>query len=130
LRLRRAVFAETAPSDEVSNLLDLHRSLEAAIEAEGLTGPNAERLERIEDLLHGSIVASLSNPLIDTSYKRIRNYLKLLRLDRKISPPLALRSLREHVAVLDACRLQDAPAAVAAIQSHLAAGLQRNLGLY
>ena len=75
-------------------------------------------------------MASLNNPLIDTSYRRIRNYLRLLRLDRKMSAPLAMRSVREHMVVLEACRAHDAPAAVAAIQAHFAAALQRNLGLY
>ncbi len=42
-------------------------------------------IEDLEELLHGSIVASLNNPLIDTSYRRIRNYLKLLRMDRKMT---------------------------------------------
>ena len=125
-----AVYAETGPIEEVLGLLDLHNDLEASIEAEGLTPANAERLEQIEDLFHGTIVASLNNPLLDTSYRSIRNYLKLLRLDRKVTRPAALRSLREHVVVLEACRLQDATQAVAAIQSHLAGGLQRNLGLY
>lgn len=96
----------------------------------GLTESNAADLEELEELLHGTIVASLNNPLIDTSYRRIRNYLKLLRLDRKMSAPLALRSLREHTVVLEACRAHNAPAAISAIQAHFAAALQRNLGLY
>jgi DNA-binding GntR family transcriptional regulator len=87
-------------------------------------------LEQLEESLHGTIVASLNNALIDTSYRRIRNYLRLLRLDRKVTVPLALRSLREHMAVLEACRARNTTAAVAAIQAHFAAALQRNLGLY
>lgn len=125
-----AVYAETAPDAAIMDLLQRHREVEQSLMRDGLTVQNAAELEALEESLHGTIVASLSNPLIDTSYRRIRNYLKLLRLDRKMTAPLALRSIREHMAVLEACRARDTSAAVAAIQSHFAAALQRNLGLY
>ena len=125
-----AVYAEVASDAAISELLSLHRNLEKSLERDGITVQNATDLERLEELLHSTIVGSLNNPLIDTSYRRIRNYLKLLRLDRKISAPLALRSLREHIAVLEACQAQNAAAAVTAIQNHLTAALQRNLGFY
>lgn len=125
-----AVYAETAAGADIEDLLRRHREVEQSLEREGLTEQNASDLEQLEESLHGGIVASLNNTLIDTSYRRIRNYLKLLRLDRKMSTPLALRSLREHMVVLEACRARDAAAAVAAIQAHFAAALQRNLGLY
>ena len=125
-----AVYAETAPEAEIADLLRRHLEVEKSLEVEGLTPENALNVEQLEESLHGSIVATLNNSLIDTSYRRIRNYLKLLRLDRKMSTPLALRSLREHVVVLEACKGRNAPAAVAAIQAHFAAALQRNLGLY
>ena len=125
-----AVYAETAAEADISALLERHKGAVDALERVGLTPQNAADLEQLEESLHGSIVASLNNPLIDTSYRRIRNYLKLLRLDRKMSTPLALRSVREHIVVLEECLARDAPAAVAAIQAHFAAALQRNLGLY
>ena len=125
-----AVYAETAPDADIASLLQRHKEVEASLQRDGLTEQNAAALEQLEESLHGTIVASLNNPLIDTSYRRIRNYLKLLRLDRKMSAPLALRSLREHMMVLEACRARNAPAAIAAIQAHFAAALQRNLGLY
>jgi len=125
-----AVYAETAADDEIAGLLQRHKTVEQTLERDGLTAEAAKELEDLEESLHGTIVASLNNPLIDTSYRRIRNYLKLLRLDRKMSAPLALRSVREHMAVLEACRSHNAAAAVSAIQTHFAAALQRNLGLY
>lgn len=125
-----AVYAETGADADIADLLQRHQVVEQSLERDGLTESNAAGLEELEESLHGTIVASLNNPLIDTSYRRIRNYLKLLRLDRKMSTPLALRSLREHMVVLEACRARDAPRAVVAIQAHFAAALQRNLGLY
>lgn len=125
-----AIFAETAPDVEIAELALRHIDVTDALQRDGLTPENLRVFEKLEELLHGSIVASLNNPLIDTSYRRIRNYLRLLRLDRKISAPLALRSLREHQEIIEACRKRNATGAVAAIQTHFAAALQRNLGLY
>ena len=125
-----AVFAETAADADIEELALRHREVIAAVERDGLTPENLWQLEELEDLLHGSIVAILNNPLADTSYRRVHNYLKLVRLDRKISVPLVLRSLREHQLIIEACRNRNAPEAVAALQAHFAAALQRNLGLY
>lgn len=125
-----AVYAETGPEAEMEEMARRHKLAEATIEREGLTAGNIGVLEELEELLHGAIVSSLNNPLIDTSYHRIRNYLRLLRLDRKLTAPLALRSLREHNLIIDACRNRSVSVAVAALQSHFVAALQRSLGLY
>lgn len=125
-----AVFAENASDADLAELGLRHREVSAAVERDGLTPENMWQLEELEDLLHGSIVAILNNPLADTSYRRVHNYLKLIRLDRKVTVPLVLRSLREHEAIIEACRKRSAPDAVAALQAHFTAALQRNLGLY
>jgi DNA-binding GntR family transcriptional regulator len=125
-----AVFAETASDAEIEDLARRHREVVAAVERDGLTPEISQQLEELEDLLHGSIVAILNNPLAVTSYRRVHNYLKLVRLDRKVTVPLVLRSLREHQVIIEACRNRNAPDAVAALQAHFAAALQRNLGLY
>lgn len=125
-----AVFAEAARDAEIAELARRHGEVLIAVERDGLTPENLRQLEELEELLHGSIVSILNNPLADSAYRRVRNYLKLLRLDRKISVPLALRSLREHVVIIEACRNRNAPEAVAALQAHFTAALQRNLGLY
>ena len=101
-----------------------------AVGGEGLTPAVRKELEALEELLHNAIVASLGNPLIETSYRRIHNYVRILRLDRKLTPPLALRSLREHLAIIEACRRRNPSEAQAALQVHFANALQRNMGLY
>lgn len=125
-----AVFAETAEESDVRELERRHRLAIGQIELVGLTPVLRAELDALEGLLHQAIVASLRNPLIETSYRRIHNYLRLVRLDRNITAPLALRSLREHVAIIEACARRNAPEAVKALQAHFTAALQRNLGLY
>jgi DNA-binding GntR family transcriptional regulator len=124
------LYAETADEADIREMKSRHHQVMAEIESTGLTPAILVQLEQLEELLHGSIVASLNNALIDTSYRRIRNYVKLIRLDRRLTSSLALRSLKEHMAIIEACEKRDTAAAAAALDSHFSSALQRSLGLY
>jgi len=125
-----SVYAETADDAEMLAVEERHLRAVEAIESEGLSAAMRAELEALEEVLHNAIIASLRNPLIDTSYRRIHNYLRILRLDRKITVPLALRSLREHLAIIQACRRRNTAEAQAALQTHFSNAMQRNMGLY
>jgi DNA-binding GntR family transcriptional regulator len=79
--------------------------------------------------LHNSIIGIMSNPLIESSYRRMHNYLRLVRLDRRLTAPLALHSLQEHLRIVDACIARDPDRAEAAVRAHFTAALQRHMGL-
>lgn len=124
------VFAETASDDEITALLSEHETLSEAIGRTGLGDEVLAEIERLESALHDSIIGALDNPLINSGYKRIHHYLRLVRLDRKMTPPLAQRSLNEHMAILKACRARDPQAAEDAVRAHFEAALRRHMGLY
>lgn len=125
-----AIYAEVGEDSEIEELERRHRAALASIERDGLTEENRAEIESLETLLHGAIIASVNNSLVETSYRRIHNYLRIVRLDRKVTPPLALRSVREHIAIIEACRRRDAAGAQAALHVHFANAMQRNMGLY
>jgi DNA-binding GntR family transcriptional regulator len=125
-----AVYAETGDEAEMEQIEKRHRAAVEAIERNGLSPEIRDELEALETLLHSAIIASMNNPLIQTSYRRIHNYLRILRLDRKLTPPLALRSLREHIAIVEACRRRNPTDAQAALNTHFVNAMQRNMGLY
>ena len=125
-----AVYAETGDEAEMAELRRRHLAVMALIEKEGLSDRAREEIEALESGLHNSIIASLNNPLIDKSYKRMHNYVRLVRLDRKLTAPISLRSLREHMEIIVACQERDAEKAVAALQAHFNAALQRLMGMY
>lgn len=129
-RAATAVYAQTADESELAELERRHLAAIAAVEREGLTEHTRAEIEALETLLHHSIIGSLSNPLIDSAYKRLHNYVRLIRLDRRVTVPLALHSLREHLQVVLACKARNPEAAAAAMQAHLTSALQRGLGLY
>lgn len=125
-----AVYAETAQDAELDEIEKRHLATMADLETSGLTDALKDELEVLELVLHNAIIASLNNPLIDTAYKRMHNYLRLIRLDRKLTVPLALRSLREHMEIITACKARDPDKAVAALAAHFNAALQRHMGMF
>ena len=124
------VYAETADETELEAIAARHRALIARIEKDGLSPDVIIELEELEQLLHNSVIRSLANPLIDNSYRRMHHYLRLVRLDRRLTAPLALRSLREHMEIIKACEERNPDKAEAALQAHFTAALQRHMGLF
>jgi DNA-binding GntR family transcriptional regulator len=129
-RAAAAAYAQIADTPRVEEILQRHQSTIADIEREGLTEPIRAEVEALEELLHSTIIQSLANPLIESAYRRLHSYVRLIRLNRNVAAPLVLTSLREHVEVLAACKVHDANGAASAMQAHLTAALHRSLGLF
>lgn len=125
-----AVYAETADEAELAELERRHLAMIELLEGNGLTDHAGAEIEELEMALHYAIIRSLSNPLIETTYKRIHSYFRLIRLDQKISALLVLRSLNEHLQIILACKARNPDAAVSALQAHFNAALQRSLGIF
>jgi len=122
------IYAEQGDERDMSAILDRHLALVARLETNPLTSADLEEMEALEVALHNAVIGILRNLLIETSYRRMHNYLRLLRLDRRLTTPLALRTLKEHVDILKACKDRDANRAEQALDAHFQAALQRNLG--
>ena len=122
------VFAEQGDEDLIDELGRRHDALISSISEKGLKPDDLVEMEELERMLHNGVIGILRNPLIETSYRRMHNYLRLLRLERKITAPVALRTLKEHVEIIDACRKRDAGRAEAALDAHFQAAMQRSLG--
>jgi DNA-binding GntR family transcriptional regulator len=124
------VYAEIADETELAGLAARHLGAIRAVEENGLADAAIAEIEALESALHNAVIGCLNNPLIENSYRRMHNYLRLVRMDRRLTPPLALRSLREHMEIIRACAARDADKAEAALQAHFTAALQRHMGLY
>jgi DNA-binding GntR family transcriptional regulator len=122
------IFAEQGDETEIGEIHNRHVALIARIEKSGLTADDITEVEALESVLHNAVIASLRNPLIDSSYHRMHNYLRLLRLDRKLTTPIVLRTLREHLDIILACRDRDGTKARTALDAHFQAAMQRSFG--
>lgn len=124
------VFAETASVELLDGMIERHNLAVAALQSTGFTPALAPEITAIDAALHFEIIGALGNVLVGSTYRRVHNYLQLIRLDRTLTTPIVLRTLREHLALLEACKARDADAAEAALQSHFANALQRTLGIF
>jgi DNA-binding GntR family transcriptional regulator len=123
------VFAEEGDEDEMNALEVRHSRLLRHLERDGLGQDQLIEMDLLEQKLHSSIVGALRNPLIDSTYRRMHNYLRLLRLDRKLTVPIMVRTIKEHLDILEACGSRNADAAERALTAHFQAAVQRNLGM-
>ena len=124
------VYAEIGDEAEIREIGEIHRYYARRIEDEGLAAVTVKDLELIEASLHSKLIAVLGNPLIEANHRRMQNYLRLLQQERRLTVPVALRSIREHLAIVDACEARDPDRAEQAVVAHLTAALQRYLGMY
>jgi DNA-binding GntR family transcriptional regulator len=129
-RAAAGAYAEIADEAELDRIEGRHLAAIDRIESKGLGSRVRSEVEDLETLLHSTIVRGLANPLIENTYQRLHNYVRLIRLDRKVTAPLVIRSLREHLKIVRACKARDGEAAAAAMQAHLTAALQRSLGFH
>ena len=122
-------LAEMGDAAEIESLLNDHLAFLERLE-HGEFGLEEKRtLDALENRLHGALTLYLRNPLIETTARRLKNYLTLVRLDWLTTKPLAIRTVREHLDILRACAMRDADAAEAALATHFQHALQRLLGM-
>jgi DNA-binding GntR family transcriptional regulator len=83
----------------------------------------------LEWVFHSSFIAALENQQIAVIYERLHQKMFLLRLinPESVEPANTIKSMREHIVVLDALARRDAKGAVDALDSHLQGVLHRVL---
>jgi DNA-binding GntR family transcriptional regulator len=121
-------LASLGDAAEIESLLNDHVALLERLQHGELGPKEKETLHALENRLHGALTFYLRNPLIDTTARRLKNYLTLVRLDWLMTKPLAIHTVREHLEILRACTTRDADAAEAALANHFQQALQRLLG--
>lgn len=129
-RVAARTFAESGDAKVIAKLTADHERLMADIKKRGFSREMMERLDVVEDRMHGEIIDSLRNPLIKSTARRLKNYVRLIQLERLVTQPLALRTLKEHLEILKAVAARDADAAENAVAVHFQAAMQRILGIF
>lgn len=123
-------FCETATDEEIAVIRRRHIEMSMTLETTGINETVLGDLEDLEELLHDSIIAALHNPLAENTYRRMRTYLRLVRLHRRITVPLAQRTIREHLEIVAALEDRSPDAAESAMVAHFTTALQRHLGMF
>jgi DNA-binding GntR family transcriptional regulator len=122
-------YALTASSSEIAAWETRHLALLDAI-SEGLDNEAlGQRSDEIDDSFHATLVGTLRNPIIDDTYRRVRERLALTALDHGESPLLVRVTVSEHMKVIDALKRQDTEGAMAAMDEHMTRSMHRAMGL-
>jgi DNA-binding GntR family transcriptional regulator len=122
-------YAERVAVERIDALLADHCEFIRDVEANGLDDDTIARLHVLERRVHGDMIGIFENPLIESASMRLQNYTALILMDRPETAPLIVRTLGEHVRVLEACRIRDVEAAVTEMAAHLNAAMHRAMGL-
>lgn len=123
-------FAQTAPLSLLDELVTCTEAVMAAVQGQEISAKAAAAVERIDFGFHMQVIACLQNPLVQTTYRQAHSFDRLIRLDRafRLSAPLVIRTMTEHLDILTACRQRDADAAEVALEAHFARAMQRAMG--
>jgi len=122
-------LAQSGNAAEIQALVDEHLTLLERLESGAWSQDDKAELDRLEDRLHGALISALRNQLIEITARRLKNYVTLVRLDWLTTRPLAIRTLHEHLEILNACAARDADAAEAALVAHFQLAVQRLIGM-
>lgn len=123
-------FAEIAPMGLLEELVARQEAVISAVGGREIEAADAHCVEQIDFGFHMQVVTCLQNPLIQTTYRQAHSFDRLIRLDRafRLSAPLVIRTMTEHLAILGACLKRDGDAAESALEDHFARAMQRAMG--
>ena len=125
-------FSEIASLDQIEQLEKRHIEVVDMVRGRELTIEMARDLEAVDFGFHLEVVSILSNPMIEAAYSQAQRFVRLVRLDRefRLSSPLVIRTMNEHLEILNACKARDPQAAEAALEVHFARAMQRAIGFF
>jgi DNA-binding GntR family transcriptional regulator len=124
-------FAEHTSIADVQEWIGRHKAVIAQAERGDAKPALIDPARNLDLAFHAALIRALQNPLIDEIYGRTKDQIRLIRLDRPYmwSTATVTQTMREHLRVLNELQQRDADAAVAAMETHLAAALHRAIGL-
>jgi DNA-binding GntR family transcriptional regulator len=117
---------------QIDVLEQRHRAVMDRVRGRELTVDHARDLEEIDFGFHIEVIEILANPLIEAAYSQAQRFVRFVRLDRefRLSSPLVVRTMSEHLDILAACRARDPDAAEAALELHFSRAMQRAIGFF
>jgi DNA-binding GntR family transcriptional regulator len=123
-------FAEQATAETLGAWRARHQDLLARAEAGEIEATLTHASRAVDDSFHAAILAAVRNPLIEEAHARNNDRIRVIRLDLFYMPVAIaiMRTMEEHLKVIDALLARDAEAAVAAMDEHLTRAMHRAMG--
>lgn len=124
-----ALFCQTAPTDEIDQLITQHEEIRRAAHAQ-MSPDILQRAQQIDWAFHDRIIDAMGNAIISDIHRVNAIKIRLIRnSDTRMLPELAVPVLEEHLAICAALRARDSTTAVSAIHAHIDSAKRRALGM-
>lgn len=124
-----AKFARTVGRSWIAKARADHEAIIAYVEAVADPAIYREPMRQLEWAFHNSFIGALDNQQIAVIYERLHQKMFLLRLVNldSVGPANTVKSMREHLAIVDALERRDTQGAIDALDQHLKGVLHRVL---
>lgn len=122
-------FAKTVDRNWIKQSRESHARIMEIVSDAQTPADYREPMRLLERDFHGSFIAAFDNPQINLSYAKLMQKMFLIRLINMeaVSPANSIRSMKEHLKIIDALAEKDAEAAAEALDEHLRGVLHRVL---
>ncbi len=114
-------FAKHAPLDQIEEIeRQTLEFVEEFKESDGLSGGMFAEKNRVDLLLHDSMMAFMDNPILTTAFQQATEHVRIFRLNIAANQRFfELPAINEHLIILQTVKERDAAAARAALEAHL-----------
>lgn len=125
--LRR--FADMVTSEWIRSTTERHHEMIDYVRRVNDQRIFAEPMKALEQAFHGSFIAAFDNEQITANYERLLQKMYLIRLINldAVNAPNTIKSLQEHMDIIDALSRRDASSATEALQRHIKGVIHRTL---
>lgn len=122
-----AAFCETATDEDLARISQEHTAIRSEAR-NGVTAGLLDRAQRMDWAFHDHVVDHMENRIISNIYRVNAIKIRLIRnADTRILPEMVGSVMDEHIAIVDALRVRDRSATVAAIHAHIDSAKRRVL---
>ncbi len=122
-------FVESAEDTEIDALEAAH--LEIVARSRNDVDDNLlEDAQRVDWQMHDTMINGIGNDLISEIHRVNSDRIRLIRLDHGLITRSSLaKTMDEHLAILRACKMRDAAAAMHAAELHISMAMHRAMGV-
>lgn len=122
-------FASMVTPDWIAAMRAQHLAVIELVRAAATPDLFRTPVRELESAFHESFIAAYDNRQIETVYARLAQKMYIIRLHNMVAvgPANTEKSMREHIAIIDALASHDTGGAIAALEAHLQGVLHRVL---
>jgi DNA-binding GntR family transcriptional regulator len=122
-------FASMVPQGWVADMRARHLEVIELVREAAVPDLFRAPVRELESAFHESFIAAYDNRQIEMVYARLAQKMYIIRLHNMVAvgPANTEKSMREHIAIIDALGSRDTDGAIAALEAHLQGVLHRVL---